>query len=72
MISLAWTINAFDQTPSYTTEYLTGLGVGLGCKDSVAYGYENSLSCKSYYMTHDLSGSWKTPWNGKVTLGVIT
>jgi len=37
----------------------------------VAYGYENSLSCKSYYMTHDLSGSWKTPWNGKVTLGVI-
>ena len=35
------------------------------------YGYENSLSCKSSYWTHDVSASMKLPWNGKVTLGAI-
>lgn len=67
--SLVWTINGMQQTPSYTSTLLADYG--YSCQQSVDYGYENSLSCKSSYFTHDVSASMKTPWNGKITLGAI-
>ncbi|WP_166206646.1 TonB-dependent receptor plug domain-containing protein [Cognatiluteimonas telluris] len=69
--SLVWTINAMQQTPSYTTELLADYGYANACQAGVDYGYSNSLSCKSYYMTHDVSATMKMPWNGKITIGAI-
>jgi len=68
--SLVWALNAFQQTPSYSETYLATLGP-YTCQNTVDYGYITHDSCKSYYLTQDLSGSWKTPWNGKITMGVI-
>jgi len=69
--SLVWTLNAFQQTPSYTHDYLAS--IGYTCQSFVDYGYITSESCKndSYYLTHDVSASVKTPWGGKVTIGAI-
>ena len=69
--SLVWTINAMQQTPSYTTNILADYGYANACQTGVDYGYQNSLSCKSYYMTHDVSATMKMPWNGKVTVGAV-
>jgi iron complex outermembrane receptor protein len=70
--SLVWTINAFQQTPSYTHEL--GAAYGYTCQGLVDIGFVDSISCKlegdSYYMTQNLSGTVKLPWNGKVTIGV--
>lgn len=69
--SLAWTINAMDTTVSYTEDYLVN-DLGYTCQDIVDFGYLSS-NCGSSkpYITHDLSASYKTPWNGRFTIGAI-
>ena len=68
--SLVWTLNAFQQTPSYSETLLATYG--YTCQQTVDYGYITAGSCNDkYFLTQDLSGSWKTPWNGKFTIGAI-
>ena len=67
--SINWTVNAFDQTRS-DVETLLVDDYGYTCQQVVDYGYTNSCST-SVYFTHDLSFTYKTPWNGKVTLGAL-
>lgn len=71
--SLAWTVNAFDQTPSYTQELFTSFGYTYSCQDYVDFGYiEYSDSCKQrVYVTHDISGTWAAPWGARITLGAL-
>lgn len=69
--SLAWTINAMDQTVSYTEDYLVN-DLGYTCQEVIDYGYlVNTCGDNSAYITHDLSASYKTPWNGRITIGAI-
>ena len=69
--SLAWTINAMDQTTSYTEDYLVN-DLGYTCQDIVDFGYlASNCGDNKPYITHDLSASYKTPWNGQFTIGVI-
>jgi iron complex outermembrane receptor protein len=71
--SLAWTINAFDQTESYTLELLRD-EYGYTCQDLVDFGYDNggTSSCSGQaFITHDVAASVNTPWGGKVTIGAI-
>lgn len=67
--SLNWTINAFDQTRS-DVETLLVDDYGYTCQQVIDYGYTNSCSTSQYF-THDVSATYKTPWNGKVTLGAL-
>jgi iron complex outermembrane receptor protein len=70
--SLVWSLNAFQQTNSYTHEF--GAAYGYTCQGLVDIGFVYPFSCTSegdsYYLTQDLSGTVKLPWNGKVTIGV--
>jgi iron complex outermembrane receptor protein len=69
--SLAWTINAMDQTVSYTEDYLVN-DLGYTCQEVIDYGYAvNTCGDNSAYITHDLSASYRTPWNGRITIGAI-
>jgi iron complex outermembrane receptor protein len=70
--SLAWTLNAMQQTNSYYTELLAEYG--YSCQDTVDFGYERpgmGNPCKRLWLTHDLSASLKTSWGGKFTIGAI-
>ena len=69
--SLAWTINAMDQTVSYTEDYLVN-DLGYTCQDVVDFGYlVSNCGDNKPYITHDLAASYKTPWNGRFTIGAI-
>ncbi|TDK24460.1 TonB-dependent receptor [Luteimonas aestuarii] len=69
--SLAWAINAMDQTVSYTEDYLVN-DLGYTCQDIVDFGYL-STNCGNdkAYITHDVSVSYKAPWEGRFTIGAI-
>jgi iron complex outermembrane receptor protein len=70
--SLVWSLNAFQQTNSYTHEF--GAAYGYTCQGLVDIGFVYPFSCSSegdsYYLTQNVSGTVKLPWNGKVTIGV--
>jgi iron complex outermembrane receptor protein len=69
--SLAWTVNAFDQTVSYTEDYLVN-DLGYTCQEVIDFGYlASNCGDNSPYITHDLSASYKTPWGGRFTVGAI-
>lgn len=66
--SVSWTVNAIDYTPEYYVD-LFETNYGYSCQDTVDAGY--AYKCSGIYVTHDLQASYKTPWNGKVTLGAL-
>lgn len=63
--SLTWIVNAMAYSPDYLTEAYEGT---YTCQDAMDFGYTNS--CSGAEITHDIQGSWKAPWNGRITLGV--
>ena len=66
--ALSWTVNAIDYTPEYYVDLFEG-NYGYSCQDTVDAGY--AYKCSGIYVTHDLQATYKTPWNGKVTLGAL-
>lgn len=66
--ALSWTVNAIDYTPEYYVD-LFEANYGYSCQDTVDIGY--AYKCSGIYVTHDLQATYKTPWNGKVTLGAL-
>lgn len=66
--AVSWTVNAIDYTPEYYVD-LFEANYGYSCQDTVDIGY--AYKCSGIYVTHDLQATYKTPWNGKVTLGAL-
>lgn len=67
--SLSWTVNAIAYDPEFYIDFLAD-NYGYSCQDSIDAGYVHSCEHDAY-ITHDLQASYKTPWNGKFTIGAL-
>lgn len=68
--SLAWTINVISKDPEFFVDSFER-NYGYSCQDTIDLGYRVDRCDARNYITHDLQANYKTPWNGKITLGAL-
>ena len=68
--SFAWTINAISKDREFFVDTFER-NYGYSCQDTIDAGYQVDRCDAKNYFTHDLQANYKTPWNGKFTLGAL-
>ncbi|HEY5971993.1 MAG TPA: TonB-dependent receptor [Pseudoxanthomonas sp.] len=68
--AFSWTVNAIGPDPEFFVDEFAR-NYGYSCQDTIDAGYRVDRCDAKAYITHDVQASYKTPWNGKVTLGAV-
>ena len=68
--AFSWTINAIAADPEFFVDTFER-EYGYSCQEVIDFGYKVDRCNAKAYITHDVQASYKTPWNGKVTLGAL-
>lgn len=65
--SASWLVNAIGRNEEFYEDYFAE-EYGYSCAETVEIGYVNHCGGKNYF-THDVQVSYRTPWNGKISIG---
>ena len=68
--AFSWTVNAIASDPEFFVDTFAR-NYGYSCQDTIDAGYRVDRCDAKAFITHDVQASYKTPWNGKITLGAL-